>query len=78
MQEFLQFLITPLLAEPDQLNVKSSAYNVSISIATADMGKVIGKGGTIISAIRNLVRTYCVTHQLPFTTVTLAEPLPGK
>ncbi len=74
MEDFLRFLITPLLSEPQKLEVKSTSYSVTISVASGDMGRVIGKGGAVISAIRNLVRTYAISHQLPFTTVTLTEP----
>jgi len=74
MQDFLIFLLTPLLSQPDQLVIKLSTYNIAISIAPEDMGRVIGKGGAVISAMRNLMRTYCISHQIPFTTITITEP----
>lgn len=74
MEEFVRFLFTPLLSQPDQLAINSSPYAVTISVTAADMGRVIGRGGAVISAIRQLVRAYAVTHQLPFTTITVAEP----
>lgn len=74
MEALLQFLFTPLLSQPEQLVIKSSTYNIAVSVAPEDMGRVIGKGGTVISAIRNLVRTYCISHQIPFTTITIDEP----
>ena len=74
MEALLQFLFTPLLSQPEQLVIKSSTYNIAVSVAPEDMGRVIGKGGTVISAIRNLVRTYCISHQIPFTTITIVEP----
>lgn len=74
MEQLLQFLLTPLLSQPEQLAIKSSTYNIAVSVAPEDMGRVIGKGGTVISAIRNLVRTYCISHQIPFTTITITEP----
>ncbi len=77
MENFLSFLISPLLTVPQALVFKISAYSVSISVDDSDMGRVIGKNGSIISAVRNLVRTYSITHQLPFTTVVITEP-PAK
>ena len=74
MSDFLRFLLSPLLSQPDQLLIKFSTYNVAISVAPDDMGRVIGRGGAVISAIRNLVRTYCINHQIPFTTITITEP----
>ena len=74
MEALLQFLFTPLQSQPEHLVIKSSTYNIAVSVAPEDMGRVIGKGGTVISAIRNLVRTYCISHQIPFTTITIDEP----
>ncbi len=74
MEDYLKFLITPLLSVPDQLVIQVAQSNVTIGVAEADMGRVIGKGGSVISAIRNLVRAYCIGHNLPFTAVTLTEP----
>lgn len=75
MPDFLKFLLAPLLSQPEQLAIKSSTYNIAISVAPQDMGRVIGRGGAVISAIRNLVRTYCISHQIPFTTITITEPI---
>lgn len=74
MPDFLKFLLTPLLSMPDQLSIKSSTYNIAVSVSPEDMGRVIGRGGAVISAVRNLVRTYCISHQIPFTTITITEP----
>ena len=74
MEDYLKFLITPLLSEPDRLGITLAASNITISVVDADMGKVIGKNGSVITALRNLVRAYCISHQLPFTVVTLTEP----
>lgn len=74
MSDFLKFLISPLLSQPEELEIKPSTYNISVTVSSDDMGRVIGKNGNVISAIRNLVRAYCISHQQPFTTVTLVEP----
>lgn len=74
MEEYLNFLLKPLLSESDKLVISIAPSNITITVAEADMGRVIGKGGSVISAIRNLARAYCIGHGLPFTAVTLTEP----
>ena len=46
---------------------------MKIKIAKADMGRVIGKHGVIISALRNLVRTYSMVTRQPFVNLVLEE-----
>lgn len=73
MESFLNFLIRPLLTQPDDLKVSITGSTATIHIAQADMGRVIGKHGIIISALRQLMRIYCLTHNHPSITLTLAE-----
>lgn len=63
MQDFLTFLITPLLTQPDQLVITIHNYSISLKVAPEDAGRVIGKHGIVISSLRNLCRTYCISHQ---------------
>jgi len=74
MQDFLKFLITPLLSEPDNINITVESGNVSIKVADADVGRIIGKQGNVINAIRTLLKTYCAVHQLPPVNLTLQTP----
>jgi|GEM_PF-5635544 len=64
MQDFLKFLISPLLSEPDQLVIEPQPAAVYVSAAPADTGRVIGKHGAIITAIRILLRVYCTLNHL--------------
>lgn len=73
MDKFLTFLVAPMLTDADKLEVHLAGSSATIHVAAADMGRVIGKHGNIISAIRNLVKVYCATHQTPAMTITLAE-----
>lgn len=73
MDTFLKFVVTPLLSEPDKLEVHLADSSATIHVAAADMGRIIGKHGNIISAIRNLVKVYCATHQAAAMSITLAE-----
>ncbi len=73
MEDFLKFLVSPLLSAPDQLRIVPATGSLTLHVDPADMGRIIGKHGIIISALRNLLRTYCSTHSLPLTTLTIAE-----
>lgn len=73
MKQLLEFLVTPLLTNKDQLEVKASGSIVTVTISKEDMGRVIGKHGSVISALRNLVKTYCTLQNLPPVSVNLQE-----
>lgn len=79
MQDFLKYLVSPLLSEPDGLQVNVLPGNVSLKVADTDVGRIIGKQGNVINALRTLLKTYCVVHQLPPVNLTLqTPPLPKK
>lgn len=49
-------IVEPLVDNPDKIDIKDESgekmCNISIHIDKSDVGKVIGKQGTVISAIR--------------------------
>ncbi len=64
MKDFLIYLVTQLIDEPKQLKVEEKEENGQVvyylQLAKDDMGKVIGKNGKIIHAIRSLVKVLAV------------------
>ena len=74
MQDFLKYLITPLLSEPDSLQIVTAPGNISVKVADIDVGRIIGKQGNVINALRTLLKTYCTVHQLPPINLTLQTP----
>lgn len=60
MQEFLQFVVTRLVDRPDAVsltpvdNGKQTVYELRLH--PTDMGKIIGRQGATISAIRSLLQ----------------------
>ena len=77
MKDFLVYLLENIVDQPEKVSVSedldaSGTYNFQISVDTADMGKVIGKSGRIIRAIRDLVRILAV-KQNARVNVTIAE-----
>lgn len=79
MQDYLNYLLTPLLSIPDKLEVSIQTGSISLRVSPVDTGRIIGKNGHVINSLRVLLKTYCHLHQLPITTLTLlAPPLASK
>lgn len=64
MEDFLRYLITPLLSLPDQLTISTSASTVTLVVDPADTGRIIGRHGQTINYLRTLLKTYCALHSL--------------
>jgi predicted RNA-binding protein YlqC (UPF0109 family) len=65
MKDFLEYLIKNIVDKPDEATVaedtdQMGVVNLSIHVDPIDMGKVIGKSGKIIRALRDLVRVLAV------------------
>ena len=60
MKELVEFIVKSLVDQPNEVHVAESRSGDSIilelSCAAPDMGRVIGKGGRIINAIRKLLQ----------------------
>ncbi|MFZ7104521.1 MAG: KH domain-containing protein [Peptococcaceae bacterium] len=60
MRELVEFLAKSLVDNPDQVNVNEvegeRAIVLELTVASEDMGKVIGKQGRIAKAIRTVVK----------------------
>lgn len=78
MKDFLENLVKQIVDKPEAVTVEegSDAYGtqvLAIKVDPSDMGKIIGKGGRIIKAVRDLVRILAVKENARVN-VTLAEP----
>lgn len=65
MNDVLGYLVKSIIDQPDKARVtktsdQSGAVILEISVDPTDMGKVIGKGGKIIKALRDLIRVLAV------------------
>jgi predicted RNA-binding protein YlqC (UPF0109 family) len=60
MQELIEFITASLVDDPTQVDVKQfqrgSQATIKLSVAKEDMGRVIGKGGRVATAMRALLR----------------------
>jgi len=57
---FLEFVVKGLVDNPNDVSVKEVEHQhetvLELTVASSDMGRVIGKGGRIINAVRSLVQ----------------------
>jgi uncharacterized protein len=62
--ELLEFLVRPLVEEPDAVEVEELEEEgdliYEISVAEGDLGRVIGKGGRVANAIRTVAKAAAV------------------
>lgn len=60
MKNFVEYLLVRLVDNPDDLVVEEveveEGVEIRISVNPEDMGRVIGRGGQVIKAIRKLVQ----------------------
>ena len=60
MKELVEVIAKALVENPDEVvvteSVKDDETVIALSVAPADMGKVIGKQGRIAKAIRSVVK----------------------
>lgn len=60
MRGLLEYLVSQLVDNPDEVEVKEIETNretiLELRVAAADTGKVIGKGGRIAQALRTVVK----------------------
>lgn len=60
MSELVRSVVVRIVQYPEMVNVteveKDDAITVEIRVAPDDMGRVIGKGGRVINAIRTIAK----------------------
>jgi uncharacterized protein len=79
MEDFLRYLISPLLSHPENLQIIAQGSTIVLKVDDADVGRIIGKQGNVINALRTLLKTYCSAHKLVFVNLLLqSPPLPGQ
>jgi predicted RNA-binding protein YlqC (UPF0109 family) len=60
LRSFLEFAVKSLVDHPEEVEISeretAEAIEVTIKVSKEDLGKVIGKNGRVIKAIRTVVR----------------------
>ena len=68
MLKLVKFLVTALVNDSQAVTIDSTPGEgveiITVGVADSDMGRVIGRGGKIISAIRELVKVKAIKSGL--------------
>lgn len=60
MKKALEFILSKIVDDPKKIKVDeietNGVVNFTVTVAKEDMGKVIGKNGKVIKAIRNALK----------------------
>ncbi|MDP3888661.1 MAG: KH domain-containing protein [bacterium] len=61
MKDLVNFIVSGIVEKPDKIEISENSENeeiiLKLKVDPGDMGKVIGKNGQTIRAIRTLIRT---------------------
>ncbi len=64
MRELVEFIVKALVDQPDAVQVRAiegeQALVLEVKVAPDDVGKVIGKQGRIVNALRTVVKAAAV------------------
>jgi predicted RNA-binding protein YlqC (UPF0109 family) len=69
IKELIQIMVGPLVTKPQQLKIsyqpRTGEFEFVLELATVDIGRVIGRQGRVISALRILLNSLDFSnHQL--------------
>ncbi len=68
MKDLVDYIIKNIVTEPDVVLVEETSsngeVNLLLTVAPADMGLVIGKGGQMIKAVRRLLTVRAINENV--------------
>ena len=69
MKELLSYIVKALVDNPDEINITERTREdgelvLELSVAQSDMGKVIGRQGRIVKAIRSVVKSAAAREKI--------------
>jgi len=73
MKELVEYIVKELVDDASQVKITVEDTVINISVAKPDVGKVIGRQGKSIKAIRSIVKSVSVKNNTKYT-VEVLEP----
>lgn len=79
MKKALEYIVTQIVDDPKKVEIsegeENDMINFSIKVAAEDMGKIIGKNGKVIRAIRNVIKISAIKQNKKIN-IALTETTP--
>lgn len=79
MKKALEYLISQIVDNPEKVEISEQEAdgmtNFAITVDPSDMGKIIGKNGKVIRAIRNVIKISAIKQNKKIN-IALTEVLP--
>lgn len=79
MNKILNYIVTSILEKPEEVKIteeeQDGVVNFGIDVASEDMGRVIGKNGKVIKAIRNIMKISSIKQNKRIYISLLEKPL---
>ena len=73
MKNFVEYLLVRLVSHPDELSVTeektAEGLIIRISVNAEDLGRVIGRGGKVIKAVRKLIQVKAAKDNLKVSVI---------
>ncbi|MCL5746839.1 MAG: KH domain-containing protein [Patescibacteria group bacterium] len=80
MKKALDYIVSNIVDEPKKVQIneeeKDGVITFTITVAKEDMGKVIGKNGKVIKAIRNVIKIPAIKQGKKIYISLAEEPQP--
>jgi len=80
MKEFVAYIVKNLVDNPDKVRIKeiggTQTLIIELSVEKSDIGKIIGKGGKTINAIRTLLMSVASRNGIRVSLEILEEGKP--
>jgi predicted RNA-binding protein YlqC (UPF0109 family) len=77
MRDLIEYIAKALVERPEEVQVRESGsadrVRLELSVAQADMGRIIGKSGKVANAIRTMLRV-AAEHEGKQATLDVVEP----
>lgn len=81
MHELLEYIVKELVDHPDQVEIEESqdaeTIILTLKVESSDMGKIIGKEGKIIKALRTLVKIPAIKQKKKIRLELAGDRLPA-
>lgn len=78
MKKALEYIITQIVEDPEKVKIDEQEdqgmINFMISVAPSDMGKVIGKNGKVIRAVRNVIKISAIKQNKKINIALIENP----